>query len=459
MKIQSIQIHNFRNLQNVVIKPTWINILTWRNWGGKTNLLRAIAHSLETDLYLWQYFEDNVVTYWPWKKTTKIYTEVSNIPIRYKKDGDIEILEKYDKILFQNIISAWSNKSKKHLLSAYYKRKDFLDWNLDKAFQELFRDNKNIKPVELYWSADKFAQIWNEDINQQDIRNERDSKSTITDKNEGQVLRSLKWEIVTSFIERRSEDWIYEPEISSKVIYDFVTKIPKTQLAFEQIIKRLKRKKWEHVWYENFNNATFPLILADIQRSKKVSEFRKDLALYTDWLVQDIYINTHWNTDEKQIWTIWTPFIVTPNAPKELSSISMGTAIMVFFITIKNWLNLEYEERSYTRPGVILLDEVDSLIHPMLLAKLSEVLTNISKTTQLFITTHSPIFIDQFKKENIYYIKPVEKIGKISINRSDVYSYKEILDQCSPEDRKNYEEKKNSSLFIDGLIDDMYPIK
>ncbi len=376
------------------------------------------------------------------------------------------VLAKYDNIKFQNIISAWNLRSINQWLSFYSATENVIDDDISTAVAKLSEKFKTAKiQPEQKWSIQKWISTWSGILNQI-TNNDNDwimptdlnNKSTIPDSKEWKVLTLLRSDIISTYIEKRSEDSVYEPEISSKAIYEFVTKIPKTQLAFEQILKRLKRKKDEYIWQENFSNATFPLILADIQRSSRVKEFKKDLSLYTDSLIHNVYINTHGSGDEKQIWNIGTPYIVTPNAPKELASISMGSAILVFFIALKNWLNLEYSERSYTLPGVMLLDEIDSFIHPLLLENLSEVLVSIWKNTQLFITTHSPTFIDLFPKENIYYIKPVEKIGKLAINRSDVFSYKQILDILPEEDREPFQGKKNSELFVDGVIDDLYPI-
>jgi AAA15 family ATPase/GTPase len=106
----------------------------------------------------------------------------------------------------------------------------------------------------------------------------------------------------------------------------------------------------------------------------------------------------------------------------------------------------------------MLLDEIDSVIHPSLLGNLTEVLKNIGEKTQLFITTHNPYFIDNFSTDNIYWIKDSFSSVENKINYKNIYSYKEILSLIKDKDSKKIMQSKSvSDLFVGGFINKAFP--
>lgn len=409
---------------------------------------------METDVSVGKFYDDNIVTFWQGKKTTKFQVSLSDLPITITESEDKKRnLTINSTISFENIITAGKLTSQSHKITLY--SKELTDTEFDEL--KIIKDwLENLKSSIKKWKILNISYINNsEEITNSDqplqIR-----KKSLLDNEVWRFFMSLKNWLFTNFSEQRNNDWIFEPEISSKLINDFVTKIPKSQQAYEQILKRLKKSNTEFI-FDSFTNATFPLIIADIQRSSRKEQYQKNLELYTDWLIKDVYI--HIGKTDNNLGNNWVPYVQTPNAPKELASISMGSAILVYFITLKCWLELAWYEKSYSHPSVMLLDEIDSFIHPTLLPKLSEILRWISRQTQLFITTHSPIFIDLFSKENIFYIKPIEKIWKITLNRSDIFSYKQIIDSIIDDsERKMFIDMPNSELFINWIVEDLYPV-
>jgi predicted ATPase len=149
-----------------------------------------------------------------------------------------------------------------------------------------------------------------------------------------------------------------------------------------------------------------------------------------------------------------------PNSPKDIEYISAGTAVIAFFVTLKNWLALKHQQRSYLPPQVMIFDEIDSTIHPSLLGKFAELLSIISNKVQLFITTHSLTLIDCFKKESIYLLRDLGSIGEKYSPISNVLSYKDIIEGLKDDEEiQNYfREKSNSELYVSGLIDEIFPL-
>jgi predicted ATP-dependent endonuclease of OLD family len=192
-------------------------------------------------------------------------------------------------------------------------------------------------------------------------------------------------------------------------------------------------------------------LVADILRNATIKQkYNNDLNLYTKGIVKGISISG------KGVLTV-----ESPNGPDGIWTISNGTSVLVFFITLINWVNLHKDQRSYQLPHVILLDETDSIIHPTIQSEFIEVLRSLSRKVQIFITTHSPYFLDGFSTEEIYYIKDSASIAEHSpegVNRCNIYNYKSIIEKLSMDQQKEILEKRNSELFCEGIIENLFPI-
>jgi AAA15 family ATPase/GTPase len=170
-----------------------------------------------------------------------------------------------------------------------------------------------------------------------------------------------------------------------------------------------------------------------------------------------MYIQDGSVSANEKIWNDWMILVETPNAPRWFTSISAGSAVLIFFITLKHWLQLPFGKRSYSTPSIILFDEIDSSIHPTLLAWFVQILRELSEKTQLIFSSHSPTFIDFFSKEEVFYLKPKEALWSIKTTKSDLLSYDQIIKCLGENDRESFLNETNSQLFINWMIDDIYP--
>ncbi|MBX9809629.1 AAA family ATPase [Candidatus Gracilibacteria bacterium] len=471
MKFQHIKIKNFRNLQNVDLELGNINVLTGKNGSGKTNFLNSIAHFLEMTGKIGKqfspFFDSNITTIGKGKSITHFEATLNNVTglvsTTYgsnKNKGSSLYLP--NQVIFSNKIRGSNYLSEEQSYTFIGWKEEIEDTDIDGDILSAIRNKKPIRfPTivdKINYSRD-FKVSSKGDITlsiQKTETIEKQEEKIKSDEFASFLLSRFGESIVYSFFKKRSDDtWVND--VSSRAIVEYVTKAPPNQI-YDEIIKRMdKKNKDTYVSRGDFKDSVFPFLIADIQINKDQFEsFKNDLSLYTNGLIEEVYVKNG-GDNEVKVGTDGVIYVRTPNAPKNLSSISSGSAILIFFITLKNWLSLSDKHRSYRIPSVLLFDEIDSCIHPTLLGGFVEVLRAISRNTQLIFTTHSPTFIDLFEKTEIYYIKPKEKIEKIMQNRSDIFSYSDIISKINIEDKQEFFDTRNSELFINGLIDSLYP--
>jgi predicted ATP-dependent endonuclease of OLD family len=172
---------------------------------------------------------------------------------------------------------------------------------------------------------------------------------------------------------------------------------------------------------------------------------------YSEGVISEVKINTRGAE-----WFKWNIFIKTPYWPRDIDYISAWSAIILYFVVLKNWLNLE--KKSYTQPNIMIFDELDSAIHPSLIWKFSELLKIISHKVQLFITSHSTTFIDNFERENIYLLKDIWSFNEKVKVKSNVMSYEKIMSSLNEEEQEVFKKMSNSELYINWYIDTFFPI-
>ena len=80
------------------------------------------------------------------------------------------------------------------------------------------------------------------------------------------------------------------------------------------------------------------------------------------------------------------------------------------------------------RPTFLALEEPELTVHPAMLALLADAIREVSETTQLVITTHSPYLLDSFDPDEIQVVNMEQGETKVApIRRAQVESVKEGL--------------------------------
>ena len=95
-------------------------------------------------------------------------------------------------------------------------------------------------------------------------------------------------------------------------------------------------------------------------------------------------------------------FVLTDDTKSEIKSKGAGLQRLGHIL-----LNLRIIEKltASKKNCILIIDEPDISLHSRLQKKLNQRLKEISEKTQIFITTHSPLFIDGYKMKNLFLLE------------------------------------------------------
>lgn len=464
MMIRNIKISDFRNIIRADVNFNRLNLITGKNSSGKSNFLISLAYALSLKRDYGEIFDQNIVTCRQGKSRTIFKTTVEDIARNYFFSF------KKGFLFLRPETFVYEKKIEKRNYSCSLQSLYFLGEENEKIvevseplsiqkkiglFIELKRTAiKTLKLKEVY--SYKVLKSINNKNNQELIQKVDDNTEGVFDEYNNDEKRE-KYKDIFGNYQKFVINCLGPREDGSSVsyIYNYVTDAKRelTNDAYERAVKRLKMKRDKRDVRpdNNFYSSKFIFLLADIQADKRrFEELKNDLKIYTQGIITSLHINTIGSYGPKG-----SIVVDTPHGPKDLSTISSGTAVLLYFIVLKNWVKLPLFEQSYTTPGIMIFDEIDSALHPSLIKEFAEVLEAISVDVQLFIATHSPVFIDNFSKEQIYLVKDNVDINGQSGNNSNIYSYQDIFDHLT-KDKDTFLSKTNSELFIDGLIDKLF---
>ncbi len=438
MRFKNITIKDFRNISRANVSFGKINVLTGRNSSGKSNFLLAIAHALSRSRDYSNTFSSNVVSLGQGKDSSTIMSTLVNIPLRISRVGDDEFISiKPTEYIFEKIIGK-SSLSKKHSLKfngKYYYSKDH-EVKLSNVLKEgvIHSDKIPHKTISEVVYEQEFDNDQKEDV-------EPAERSSFRENQDKFLYQFDQLQDGVAF-------WTQDPD----AIYKYVIAKSDEPATYEQLTLRLKQSV-DQPRYVSFNESKFVLLLADLQKSVRFNKYNDDLKLFTQGIVSEMNVVTRGTSKGRII-------VESPNGPKDIWTISYGTAILVFFVTLMHWLDLPSNQRSYKTPSVMIVDEVDSKIHPALMREFIEVLRIVSNKIQLFLSSHSPYFVDMFEKSELYFLKDSSSMRgqvAVSINKCNIYDYDSIIKKLPPEKQKIFLDKTNSELFVDGLIEGLFP--
>lgn len=444
MKIKNIRIENFRNIIRANVDFGPVNIFTGNNSSGKSNLLLALSNILNTSRDFSNIFSGNIVTHSQGKNRTILETtidDLKSITVYFEHKDGRQVYFNPKSFKFENVVSKRTLASISHKL---FYTGEFSEITLpkDNSYYKpdinKFRESTSFHLIELPELV--YGSAFSEEVET------TDNKELVVLKEEGGKYRD-KYLTIFSNYKDLLVSWISSPSIS-----EYVIKRHKNEV-YEQVLNSLLEKdKTKAFRITPFSKSEFIFLLADIQKdSIQRDQFKKDLELYTKGILNDVKINIDGSLGNKG-----EIIIDSPNAPKDIIHISDGTAIILFFILLKNWLDLKEGLLSYRKPQVMFFDEVVSLIHPSLMPELAELIKAVSKKVQLFISTHSPHFIDCFSRDQVFWLKDYSSNENKPNNSSSIYSYQAIIDKL-PKNKDYFSKQKNSELFIEGLLDSVFP--
>lgn len=449
MKISNIKLSNYRNIVNADVNFGDVNIFTGKNSSGKTNLLKGLVYCINSEEKQGKLFNENVTTFGKGYRKTTFETTISDTPQK------VCYLSGEKKFTCLNPKQATFIKKIQKVGSF---TTDFLMYYSGEKLNGEKNDNQ------IDWSEYLTSVINKETFDE--INNElvfQEVYDALEKSEDKRIIKTSKDTEEESYFKRLHKNysrgiyqWIErggEMKSSSGIVHEYVTHQYAPSVAAD-ILDLVSKKELQNKRYlsaEPFSESLFANLVADIQTNEEVhKQFAYELKHYSQGIVTNAYIQT--SGDERgQL------FVDSPNGPKEIQSISAGTAVMLFFVAIKHWLNLPFRYQSYDAPKVMIFDEIDSNVHPSLLFYLSEIVRSISSKTQIFLSTHSPLFLNQFGKENIYLLKDASQNIDSEKNRVNILSYSEILNQITDNNiREEYENELNSELFSEDVISNLF---
>lgn len=95
-------------------------------------------------------------------------------------------------------------------------------------------------------------------------------------------------------------------------------------------------------------------------------------------------------------------FIITDDTQTEIHSKGAGLQRLGHILMV---IRIVEKLISSRKKCIILIDEPDIYLHSKLQKKLFEKIKKLSNDTQVFITTHSPIFINPYKLDNLFLLE------------------------------------------------------
>lgn len=156
-------------------------------------------------------------------------------------------------------------------------------------------------------------------------------------------------------------------------------------------------------------------LLKQTATSDQYANFEADLA----WLLDHVNSLTTDYSNEKIQMRLYEKIRPDQEAP----NISAGTKRVIPMLVANYILNV----RNANLPGLVVIEEPDTAIHPLLLENLVELFrqyVNGEYPRQIILTTHNPMFLNYFKPEEVQIVERDPETGETKVNAVD----KDVVD-------------------------------
>lgn len=419
MKIEYLEIENFKSFKKERIEFNEFNVFIGANASGKSNtveILKFIANIVEFGL----------------ENTISLHGGLTNIlnanigkeePLKikfklsYLDERIITGSEKKFRVILDSLLFDIEIRSKRRG-EGYIIQKDIVEAKYYQIIQE------NPKDIDFEIIHEKYL------INIiSKFKKDMDKSENYTDKKDLSENYLFRFSLINDILKDSKNKnelilneyrWLTFPAISQKnifKIYDFDPKLMK-KASSQREMKNLE---------EDGSNIAY--ILREIIRSSKNKS--KLINLMSDLLPFIDQIRIENNFDKSISYKIKEKF---SNKSYYANFLSDGTVNLLALIVV-----LFFEDQS----GIVVIEEPERNIHPKLMDKIVEMANITSKKKQLIITTHNPEIIKYSKIENVRFVKRNEEGYTRIISPKEIQSVVKFLsDEIGLED-----------LFLKDLID------
>ena len=128
------------------------------------------------------------------------------------------------------------------------------------------------------------------------------------------------------------------------------------------------------------------------------------------------------------------------NASFDLKQMSAGTAQLLVLLT-----------QLHTRPSnsLVLLEEIESMLHPHAQAEFFRILKELSGTLTILVSTHSAVIASEARMDSLFLLKKRE--GESNVQRYEDGVADEIIEEMGL--RPSYNFEANTVVFVEGVFD------
>lgn len=443
MKIKSIKIQNFRSIKDEVVFDNISNvlILTWENNSWKSSIINILA------IFLWEK-DISPIDFYNW--TNEI---IVSIIFWYINDNYLKKFAEYKKSSGETSLLKTRYPG---IFSIYSKGKIDKKDDLETPEQIEFIENQWVENFKnTNFASDELSIILT-------IIKEKDKikSSTYSIEKIWWIKIEKSWflpKVVFIDDERNfsnEQDW-KTWSITQKIFWWI--EIKKDEEVIVSDLDQLVKEEWK--WVKDLEIHHLEKLLWE-----KVNEKSKEI-----WIkVTENFCNYYNN---------WYEIKVTPETTINHKTFSLSTSIIdpnIWETPLNNvwaWLRAlyllsllkAYNTFQKNENTIFIIEEPELYLHPWLQKKMWEVLNEISKDQQLFITTHSPIILRRFNIEDI------KEISKCTIQNRTIkndWDFNKILEKLwySIFDIIKYKhlifvEWKDDYNILEKIINKFYPDK
>lgn len=373
MRIERIHIENFRSIKSLDFIPGSYCVLIGENNSGKSNILRALALALgET---------------WP---TERMFSEEDF----YNQDNVIDIVIQ---VFFSEVIEEWKNNFKMEIAGIELRCKAYKRKVKEKPAGTLTTDYTCINsvgeavsyPAEKLTKGVKFSGQWLPFRVTKEIREKlpfiyvdvlRDYNRQ-TPGSRWSVLRRLFNEVNTLFLNDKSQ-------IDIKQTDGNAIKMTRKE-AFENSIK----EAYKYLKTDAFN---------EIER-KLAANAIEQMGLDADNNKVELVFETHDPTNAFKSLQLYVDQMGIRSPAGEVGAGLQSAIVIAIFRT--------YEELK-KEGAVFAIEEPEAFLHPQKARYFSSVLRSLAeKGNQIFLTTHSPVFVQIHTPESVAIVRRSAETG------------------------------------------------
>lgn len=344
MKIKNINIQNFRSIDNLSIECNDLNIFIGNNGTGKTTIIEAINYAVSPNY---------------------LYGRVNHKDFYFGSDSPIIIDVTFDKIFQANLQDGYTTQSI-DCIGVYLEIKKRQKASPGKAFSDLLVVDHYVKPL----SPKTSPEGW--EINRKSGKKFRFTQRSLSF-NQVELMGFPKCFYFKNDRERQLQKG-YSSSLSS-VLDDYNWRFLKTLHQEELIIESesfyIKKKEFENEILNRIDKVAF---------EKCFESLNAKLISFGINTVDLSFIDVHAPFENAYISSVLEKL----NLP--VSHLGSGIEMVIAILFLETLASLSKENI------IVLIDEPELHLHPVLQEKLSNYLYSFTQTNQVFVSTHSPYF-------------------------------------------------------------------